>query len=49
MLREVQSKCAVRGKTELHERVSKMNGNRNPKERGMRASGEDGRWLNVNP
>jgi len=32
MLSEVQSKCGVRGRTELHERVSTMNGNKNPKE-----------------
>jgi len=30
MLSEVQSKCGVRGRTELHERVSTMNGNKNP-------------------
>jgi len=29
---EVQSKCGVRGRTELHERVSTMNRNENPKE-----------------
>jgi len=51
MLSEVRSKCGVRGRTELHERVSTMNGNKNPKEGrgGMRAPGEEGRWLNVNP
>jgi len=32
MLSEVQSKWGVRGRTELHERVSTTNGNRNPKE-----------------
>jgi len=32
MLREVHSKCGVRGRTELHERVSTMNRNKNPKE-----------------
>jgi len=32
MLSEVQSKCGVRGRTELHERVSTMNRNKNPKE-----------------
>jgi len=32
MLSEVQSKCRVRGRTELHERVSTMNGNKNPRE-----------------
>jgi len=37
MLGEVQSKYGVRGRTELHERVSTMNGNKNPKE-GRHAS-----------
>jgi len=32
MLSEVQSKCGVRGRTELHEPVSTMNRNENPKE-----------------
>jgi len=32
MLSEVQSKCGVRGTTELHERVSTTNRNNNPKE-----------------
>jgi len=32
MLSEVQSKCGLRGRTELHERVSTMNRNKNPKE-----------------
>jgi len=32
MLSEMQSKCGVRGRTELHERVSTMNRNENPKE-----------------
>jgi len=32
MLSEVQGKCGVRGRTELHELVSRMNGNKNPKE-----------------
>jgi len=32
MLSEVQSKCRVRGRTELHERESTMNRNENPKE-----------------
>jgi len=36
MLSEVQSKGGVRGRTELHERESMMNGNKNPKE-GRRA------------
>jgi len=32
MLSEVKSKCGVRGRTELHERESTTNGNKNPKE-----------------
>jgi len=32
MLSEVQSKCGVRGRTELHERESTKNRNENPKE-----------------
>jgi len=32
MLSEVQSKCGVRGRTELHERVSTMTESKNPKE-----------------
>jgi len=32
MLSEVQSKCGVRGRTELHEPVSPMNRKKNPKE-----------------
>jgi len=32
MLSEVQNNCGVRGRTELHERVSTMNGNKNLKE-----------------
>jgi len=32
MLSAVQSKCGVRGRTELHERVSMMNRNKNPEE-----------------
>ena len=48
MLSEVQSKCGVRGRTELHERVSTKNRNENPMEGGRRAPGEKGRWLNVN-
>jgi len=32
MLSEVQSKCGVTGRTELHEWVSTMNWNKNPKE-----------------
>jgi len=33
MLSEVQSKCGVTGRTELHELVSTMNPNKNTKER----------------
>jgi len=32
MLSEVQTKCGVRGRTELHERVSTMNRNQNLKD-----------------
>jgi len=32
MLSELQSKCGVRGRTKLHERVTTMNGNKNSKE-----------------
>jgi len=32
MLSEVQTKCGVRGRTEVHERVSTMNRSKNPKE-----------------
>ena len=32
MLSEVQSKCGVRGRTELYERVSTKDENENPKE-----------------
>jgi len=32
MLSEAQSKCGVRGRTELHERESTTNRNENPKE-----------------
>jgi len=49
MLREVPSKCGVRGRTELHERVSMMNGNKNPKEGRHACLRRGGRWLNVNP
>jgi len=49
MLSEVESKCGVRGRTEAQERVPTMNGNKNPRRGGMRAPGEEGRWLNVNP
>jgi len=43
MLSEVQSKCGVRGSTEVHERVSTKNENEKPKEarlRGHRREGE---------
>jgi len=43
MLSEVQSKCGVRGRTELHERVSTKDENENPKEGrpcGHRGGGE---------
>ena len=33
-LSEVQRKCRVRGRTELRERESTMNGNENPMEKG---------------
>jgi len=34
MLSEVQRKCGVRGRTELHERESTKNRNENPKQEG---------------
>jgi len=34
-LSEVQRKCRVRGRTELHERESMMNMNKNPVEEGV--------------
>jgi len=37
MLSKVRRKCGVRGRTELHERVSTMNRNKNPKEEGRHA------------
>jgi len=43
MLSEVLSKCRARGRTELHERASTMNGNKNPKEgrpTGLRRGGK---------
>jgi len=43
MLSEVQSKCRVRGRTELHERVATKNENENPKAarpRGHKRRGE---------
>jgi len=32
MISEVQNKCGVRGRTELHKRMSTTNRNKNPKE-----------------
>jgi len=32
MLSKVESKCGVRGRTELHERASTMDRNKNPKD-----------------
>jgi len=43
-----QKAGGVRGRTELHERVSTMNKNENPQVGGHRASEEEGRWHNVN-
>ena len=34
-LSEVQRKCGIRGRTELHERESTMNRNKNPVEEGV--------------
>jgi len=34
-LSKVQRKCGVRGRTELHERESTMNRNKNPVEEGV--------------
>jgi len=34
-LSEVQRKCGVKGRTELHERESMMNSNKNPVEEGV--------------
>jgi len=39
MLSEVQSKCGVRGRTEHHERESKTNRIKNPKEGRPRPQG----------
>ena len=41
-LREVQRKCGVRGRTELHERESTMNRNKNPVEEGVGPRGRGG-------
>jgi len=41
MVSEVQSKCGVRGRTELYERELTKNGNENPKEGGQQAPEEE--------
>jgi len=41
-LSEVQRKCGVKGRTELHERVSTMNRNKNTVEEGVDPSGRGG-------
>jgi len=41
-LSEVQRKCKVRGSTELHERESTMNRNKNPIEEGVDPRGRGG-------
>ena len=41
-LREVHRKCGVRGRTELHERESTMNRNKNPVEDGVDPRGRGG-------
>jgi len=41
-LSEVQRKCEVRGRTELHERESMMNRNKNPVEEGVDPRGRGG-------
>jgi len=44
MLSVLQSKCVVRGRIELHERVSTMDENKNPKDGrlpGLRGEGQD--------
>jgi len=41
-LSEVQRKCVVRGRTELHERKSTMNRNKNPVEEGVDPRGSEG-------
>jgi len=38
-LSEMQRKCGVRGRTELHERESTMNRNKNPVEEGVDPKG----------
>jgi len=41
-LSEVRRKCGVRGRTELHERESTMNRNKNPVEKGVDPRGRGG-------
>jgi len=41
-LSEVQRQCRVRGRTELHERESRMNRNKNPVEEGVDPRGRGG-------
>ena len=41
-LSEVQRKCGVRGRNELHERESTMNRNKNPVEKGVDPRGRGG-------
>ena len=41
-LSKVQRKCVVRGRTELHERESTMNRNKNPVEEGVDPRGKGG-------
>jgi len=41
-LSEVRRKCGVRGRTELHERESTMNRNKNPVEKGVDLRGRGG-------
>ena len=41
-LSEVQRKCGVKGRTELHDRASTMNRNKNPVEEGVDPRGRGG-------
>jgi len=41
-LSEVERKCRVKGRTELHERASTMNRNKNPVEEGVDPRGRGG-------
>jgi len=41
-LSEVQRKCGVKGRTELHERESTTNRNKNPMEEGVDPRGRGG-------